>query len=226
MKIIIILLLLLLLCATIYYKIRNETKINNNNDVRINILTRSGNRRRCFEKLRKSIEKQKYKNWKHIISNDNICNDFLLKYDNVVNVDKIEKLDKKHCPYNLYLNELLEHCDEGWVIVLDDDALLIDDDFLGKLAYQCKKMKKNNIVTYDSYYGKLKILTPAILGPIDMINFSFHTSCPIRFKDKCGGDQRFINDCKKNGYILKWTPILGTWANVNNQAHGKKVICE
>ena len=224
MKIIII--LLLLLCAIIYYKIRNDIKINNNNDVRINILTRSGTRRQCFEKLRKSIEKQKYKNWKHIISNDNIYNDFLFKYENVINVKKLKKLDKNHCPYNLYLNELLEHCDEGWVIILDDDALLIDDDFLGKLAYQCKKMKKNDIITYDSYYGKYKFLASAILRPGDMINFSFHTSCSVRFKDKCAGDRRFIKDCKKNGYNLKWTPILGTWANVNNQAHGKEVTCE
>jgi len=41
-------------------------------ETKINILTRSGRRDDCFKLLRNSIEKQSHKNWKHLISNDNI----------------------------------------------------------------------------------------------------------------------------------------------------------
>ena len=212
---------------------------------KINILTRSGKRENCFKLLRKSIEKQSFKNWKHLISNDNIENEFLKTYDNVHSVKfvkkdskKYEGTDHRHCPYNIYLNELLKYTDDGWVIILDDDALLIDKHFLLNIAKECCKANKNDVIIYDMYVGQERFNSPINMkkqikeglksGGVDMNGFAFHTSNTIRFDDKCAGDYHFLNNSKNAGYNLKYIklPKIGVWANYKGWAHGSHQSCE
>ena len=224
---------------SIYY-MKQLKKIN---DTKINILTRSGKRKECFSILRESIEQQTHTNYKHIISNDNKDNDFLKKYDNVVSVDYIEKDKVKyidthaHCPYNLYLNTLIDKTSDGWNIIIDDDAVLIDKNFLRNLAKECSKAKKDEILVYNIFIGRSKEKSPVqfdkqlkhgiIKGHIDMNSFVFHSSCTIRHDDKCAGDYNFIKNAQKNGYKLKYIKKpQGVWSNYNGWSFGQHVTCK
>ena len=167
------LLLIPLLIVILYYIYDDE-------QITIYVLTRSGSREKCFNNLRQSLEKQTYKNWKHIISNDNPNNTYLKHYPNIINVKKQTK--EGECPYNLYLNKLLDECKDGWIIILDDDAKFIDDKFLENLSINCKNANKNQMIIYDTYYGTEKKIhyvsnTSIREEGCDMANFVFHSSC-------------------------------------------------
>ena len=218
------LLLIPLLIVILYYIYDDE-------QITIYILTRSGSREKCFKNLRQSLEKQTYKNWKHIISNDNPNNTYLKYYPNIINVKKQTK-DGEECPYNLYLNKLLDECKDGWIIILDDDAKFIDDKFLENLAINCKNTnEKNQMIIYDTYYGSEKKIhyvsnTSIKEEGCDMANFAFHSSCSLRFESGCHADRRFIKNASVNhGYDLQKIDNVGIWANYNNQSHGKDIEC-
>ena len=217
------LLLIPLLIVILYYIYDDE-------QITIYILTRSGSREKCFKNLRQSLEKQTYKNWKHIISNDNPNNTYLKYYPNIINVKKQTK--EGECPYNLYLNKLLDECKDGWIIILDDDAKFIDDKFLENLAINCKNAnEKNQMIIYDTYYGsekKIHYVTNTSIKEegCDMANFVFHSSCSLRFESGCHADRRFIKNASVNhGYDLQKIDNVGIWANYNNQSHGKDIEC-
>jgi hypothetical protein len=216
------LLLIPLLIVILYYIYDDE-------QITIYILTRSGSREKCFKNLRQSLEKQTYKNWKHIISNDNPNNTYLKHYPNIINVKKQTK--EGECPYNLYLNKLLDECKDGWIIILDDDAKFIDDKFLENLAINCKNANKNQMIIYDTYYGTEKKIhyvsnTSIREEGCDMANFVFHSSCSLRFDSMCDADRAFIKNASVNhGYDLQKIDNVGIWANYNNQSHGKDIEC-
>jgi hypothetical protein len=216
------LLLIPLLIVILYYIYDDE-------QITIYVLTRSGSREKCFNNLRQSLEKQTYKNWKHIISNDNPNNTYLKHYPNIINVKKQTK--EGECPYNLYLNKLLDECKDGWIIILDDDAKFIDDKFLENLAINCKNANKNQMIIYDTYYGTEKKIhyvsnTSIREEGCDMANFVFHSSCSLRFESGCHADRRFIKNASVNhGYDLQKIDNVGIWANYNNQSHGKDIEC-
>ena len=216
------LLLIPLLIVILYYIYYDE-------QITIYILTRSGSREKCFNNLRQSLEKQTYKNWKHIISNDNPNNTYLKHYTNIINVKKQTK--EGECPYNLYLNKLLDECKDGWIIILDDDAKFIDDKFLENLAINCKNANKNQMIIYDTYYGTEKKIhyvsnTSIREEGCDMANFAFHSSCSLRFDSMCDADRAFIKNASVNhGYDLQKIDNVGIWANYNNQSHGKDIEC-
>ena len=216
------LLLIPLLIVILYYIYDDE-------QITIYVLTRSGSREKCFNNLRQSLEKQTYKNWKHIISNDNPNNTYLKHYPNIINVKKQTK--EGECPYNLYLNKLLDECKDGWIIILDDDAKFIDDKFLENLAINCKNANKNQMIIYDTYYGTEKKIhyvsnTSIREEGCDMANFVFHSSCSLRFDSMCDADRAFIKNASVNhGYDLQKIDNVGIWANYNNQSHGKDIEC-
>lgn len=99
----------------------------------INILTRTSNRPRAFEKNRKSILNQTYKNIKHIVCTDdeasveyinqNGIEDFrMMNREKLIEEDQSRDPDTgPYSPHNLYLNQMMNDVHEGWVIYLDDD---------------------------------------------------------------------------------------------------------
>lgn len=112
----------------------------------LNILTRTSNRPDEFERLYQSIKNQKNNTliYKHIVcyENDEDIN-YLSKYDDIeifrVNrkeiyvkyKDKGFNLDHNNPNcfiHNLYMNELMDKVDEGFIIFIDDDDYLYNDD--------------------------------------------------------------------------------------------------
>jgi hypothetical protein len=243
-KYIFIIIIVISMLLTGYFQYKHNIFMKQVHETKINILTRSGRRDDCFKLLRNSIEKQSHTNWKHLISDDTIDSKFLVSYENVHKVKFVKKgkkyqgTDHRHCPYNVYLNTLLEHTDDGWIIIIDDDALLMDKNFLLNIAKECCKADTNDVILYDIYAGKDKNIMPIdienqiknglVSGKVDMNGFVFHKTNKIRFDDKCSGDYHFLNNSKNEGYNLKYVrlPKIGVWANYKGWMNGKDIVCE
>lgn len=197
------------------------------------ILTRSGNRKECFFNLKNSLEKQTYKNYIHLISNDNIENTFLKNEKNVIHIHHLKKRKRNvhHCPYNIYLNELIKEIKtDGWVLIMDDDSKFIRDNYLEQLSKICDKTNKNHILILKTFLGKYKTKFPSSddlqFRTVDMSNLCIHSSVlkQFIFNDKCGGDYRLIQKLKEKEYYFKFTKLLsiGIWANYNGSLGGRE----
>jgi hypothetical protein len=202
---------------------------------KINIITRTGTRENCFKNLKKSLETQTYKNYIHYKTNDNHNNTFLKNEQNVIDVThlKQEKTKQNLCPYNVYLNEVINKIDEGWVIIIDDDAKFVRNDFLEKLALLCSKKKTNEIFLYNIYFREMKSIFPINnslrIGTFDMASICIHSSLlkEYHFTSRCGGDFSLIYNLRRKGYIVaieRKLPI-GIWGNYNGSRKGRNNDC-
>lgn len=198
----------------------------------INILTRTGNREKYFKTLKGTIEKQTYKNIRHLKSNDNIYCKYLDEENDVISV--IKNIDADKGFYNLYLNELGNNVKEGWVIILDDDSKLIDNYFIEKLADECSNSKENEILIFKSIIWPRRRLIPSNqyfdkklvkLGHIDMACFCVHHSVFTKFSfdSRTCGDINFLEKIKKDkNFKFKFINLpVGIWANYDGEKFGK-----
>ena len=197
----------------------------------IHILTRSGNRPQSFSNLKQSLEEQSYKNYIHYISNDNKDCTFLKNEKNVINVYHLKKKKKgfRHCPYNLYINELVEEVKDGWIIIIDDDAKFINNNFLFQLSRICRSQSKKKIIIYKTYIGPGKTEFPSSidldLGTVDMSNICIHSSVlkKFLFNDSCCGDYHLIRRLKIDNFQFYFPKVLsrGIWANYCGKRNGR-----
>ena len=196
------------------------------------ILTRSGNREECFLNLKKSLKKQTFKNYIHLISNDNQKNTFLKNEKNVIQIEYLKKRKRNvhHCPYNIYLNELMKEIKkDGWVLIMDDDSKFIRDNYLENLSKICEKANKNHILILKTYIGKYQTVFPSSyelkFRSIDMSNICIHSSVlkKFQFSDECGGDYHLIEKLKEKEYYFKFQKLLsiGIWANYYGSLGGR-----
>lgn len=208
------------------------------NKILINILTRTGSRPKYFKRCYDSIIAQSYKNYRHIISNDNPDCKYLDNLDDVYFIDKSNIKNIRNF-YNLYLDTLASKCKDGWIIIIDDDDKFIDKNFLSNLAKKLENCNTKDVLIYQSKIDK-KIFP----SNDDMINnyirywgigmpcFCVHytlfkditfESC---FSEKDGykcGDYKIISKIQKSGnYNLKFVDIpIGISANYDGQRLGK-----
>lgn len=108
----------------------------------INILIRTHRRPEGFKKLIDSIKSQTYKNYRIIVSVDDMATfEYVLKHkiriDDIVLIDGEDVNNKvsesfagSNAPYNLYFNLLLQKVDEGYVYCMDDDDYFKDENSL------------------------------------------------------------------------------------------------
>lgn len=154
-----------------------------NKEKLINILIRTSNRPRLFNKCIKSILSQNYYNYNIITCYDTIDSEnYLKKYDHIVNFKKFYihiESDKKY-KFNLYCNHLIDKVKDGIICFIDDDNMythnfvlksinenfINDDDFLiwtfmrpDKLIYTQDKIELGNIDTSSfCFHSKYKNL--------------------------------------------------------------------
>lgn len=213
----------------------NTQQHQESNCILINILTRTGRRRKYFENLQQSISSQSYNNTRHIKSNDYPQCDYLTPDNDVINVNPQKELGNGF--YNLYLNTLGDAVSNGWVIILDDDCKLINENFLSQLAKECAKAKHTDVLVYQSYIHPNKTVYPSehnytneriVLGDIDMACFCLHYTLfrKFRFDARKGGDFNFLNKITKDPqYNLKFVRLpIGIWANYDGPKHGSTAI--
>ena len=203
----------------------------NDNDILINILTRSGNREEKFLNLKNSINNQEYKNIRHIISNDNSNCSYL---NNDLEVYFVEKIGGEVF-YNLYLNILASKVESGWVIIMDDDSKIIENSFLSKLSQICKESNENDIIIFQAKVGNRNAILPSDIhmkkkiftqGGIDMVCFCVYFTVfnYYKFTSKRCGDYNFLNKLRSSkNYNFKYIDNLpiGIWANYNGHMSGK-----
>lgn len=202
---------------------------------KINIITRTGTREKCFTILKKSIKAQTYKNYVHYKTNDNIHNTFLKEESNVIDVTHLKKKKTRQnlCPYNLYLNEAIKRINDGWVIIIDDDAKFIHPSFLEKLAAMCAKKNPNEVFLYNIYFRQEKSIFPQNnslrLGTFDMASICIHSSLlkTFKFTNRCGADFSLIYNLLRKGYIVRIERDLpiGIWGNYNGARKGNNIDC-
>lgn len=159
----------------------------------INILTRTSNRPNFFRNCFESVKNQTYTNINHIISVDNdFTEEYVKNYtDNYIRVNKHSGyilydvlVDfRRPAPYNLYLNELKNNVNDGWIMFLDDDDIIIDENIISDLSKKLKdknqlifwkvKFSENRIVPYDINFTQDRI---PVLNDFDMNGFIYHSS--------------------------------------------------
>lgn len=132
-------------------------------DIYINILTRTSGRPNGFRKCRESIEEQSYSPIEHIVSYDS---DEDLGYLNKKRPTKLIKVRKKKFsssfakngksedfkPYNLYCNQLIRQVKTGWILFLDDDDMLLEQDVIEKVVKEIKKAGKKDLLVWQIQY--------------------------------------------------------------------------
>ncbi len=201
------------------------------NDIQINILTRTGRRERLYKILENTINNQTYKNIRHIKSCDNPNCNFLNHNKDTIMVSKNKSAGNGF--YNLYLNSLVDSVQNGWVIILDDDAKLCDNTFIERLVDVCKNTTKDNVIIYQTYLWPKKVIFPPnnlmkmkTFKPckIDMSCFCIHHSAlkKYRFDGKRMGDFRLLNNIRNDGKMkFKYVDLKpGIWANYEGELLG------
>ena len=178
----------------------------------VNILTRTCKRPNYFDDCMKSIYNQTYKNINIIVSIDDKESD---KYTvphscTSVYVNKVERKDWHHFPYNNYLNEMYKHCYPGYIIHLDDDDQFTDNEAIEKAVNTGGDM----IIWKVQYSPDRVIPTKKWLEKPDYAdvcsnNYMFSTDLLPVWKPKKGADYDafcHIFDNAKN--IHWWNEIL------------------
>ena len=211
--------------------------------LKINILTRTSNRPNGFKKCANSIKNQTYDNINHIVSYDN---DDDLGYINRFDVTKIKinrdeiiandtSVDPKNSnfwfsPHNLYCNSLLDSVEDGWIMFLDDDDMLIDESVIGEIVSNI--IDEDTILIWQMQYPDGRVLPDVAsyqskkprLGGIGSPCFLFHSKWKnvARWDAYKCGDFRFLDKIYNKIPNNKW--IQKPFVQLNNTGgFGKKV---
>jgi glycosyltransferase involved in cell wall biosynthesis len=183
----------------------------------VNLLIRTSNRPKGFDRLMKSIGSQTYCNTRIIVSVDNDeTYDYVTKYwevDKIVRNEWIPRENPNHNPYNLYQNKLLDEVESGWVYFIDDDDLFIDENSLQTIYDNLSSPNLIHIFRVD--FQNLRAQLPRssfgkkpTRGDIGTPCFVLHSSVAKRFKwkDVRCGDFFYINEIANSLGIenIKW----------------------
>jgi glycosyltransferase involved in cell wall biosynthesis len=176
----------------------------------INILTRTSNRPNSFKRCVESVKNQTYKKIRHIVSIDDVKDEEYVKSLGVeyifIDKDKVSsEIDipdpktGKRFIFNLYFNILINKVEDGWILFLDDDDYLADNNAVQKMVNQIKnntdlilwQMRYPNGMTLPSIQ---ELGLPPKIARIGAPCFMVHQSIAkgIRWDGWKCGDFRFI----------------------------------
>ena len=159
----------------------------------INILVKTSKRPNFFKTCMESIRSQTYKNIRTIVSCDNDETFEYLKNYQEIDIVRVLPNEEEYAPLpsgyphkyyrfhaNLYLNNLMDKVTEGYIMILDDDDLLMDSSAVETIVDHIESADDllfwrvrfpNNIVKpEDEYFGK-----EPVYCHISAIGFSFHS---------------------------------------------------
>jgi hypothetical protein len=192
--------------------------VKNEEDVLVNVLTRTHDREKYFKVCRESILNQTYKNINHIVGSDVECP----YYSNAIKLSPKEVLYPKPeigtypAPWNLHLNELNSHVKDGWVMYLDDDDMFTHQNAVRFIVDNIEnddqilfwRVNINNgwIVPGDDVFGK-KIMP----GNISGIGMMFHSKhLPVDWGSWSYGDFRVITQLLVKKLKPRWVDLVLT----------------
>lgn len=172
----------------------------NKAEEKINILIRTSNRPKYFQKCIQSIIEQQYENYNVII-----CYDkeesliYLNQFDNDYRITYFPLYveSKEKYRFNLYCNILMDKVEEGWIIFLDDDDMLCHDKALSIIN---EHLTDKNSLYIWKFLRPDKIIFPknvniVRLGEIVSCGFIFNNvhKYNSRWPDKQFGDYAFFS---------------------------------
>tara|TARA_Y100000590_G_scaffold404298_1_gene491673 strand:+ start:159 stop:1184 length:1026 start_codon:yes stop_codon:yes gene_type:complete len=144
----------------------------------INILIRTTYRPQYFNQCIASVLNQRYSNYRVICCyDDERCLEYLKKYDDKIEYFFIEIESNASHKYNLYLNNLIDRVNDGWIMFLDDDDKFYNEYCL--LIMNSLLNNYNNILFWQvNLAGNIKIpknINNIQKGQISGIGFCFHS---------------------------------------------------
>lgn len=180
---------------------RLQFKLDYNKSECINILMRTSNRPRGFNRMIESIRTQTYKNYRIIVSVDNDeTENYVKKYSDVeyIKMTPVTRTDPSHCPYNLYFNSLINEVNEGWIFFIDDDDVLNGPNTLMKISKNVSdpdllyvfRMQYTNRVVPNRNFGK-DIVGGDIATPNIIVNKK--NAARSKWPDRRMGDFTYIS---------------------------------
>ena len=195
---------------------------------KINILTRTSNRPNGFKICHQSIINQNYDNVLHIVSYDNNVDfeNYLNEYSDIktVKVDREKLIQEDNCvnpntgkysPHNLYCNSLLDAVDDGYIMFLDDDDMLLDETVLDTINEAI--VDEDTMLIWQMRYPNGRVLPAGAfdrprIGNIGSPCFLVHSKYAKKFKWdswKCG-DFRYINNVfnEVNNFKIVPKPLI------------------
>lgn len=195
----------------------------------INVLTRT-HRPNRLSKAIESLNSQTHKNIRQIFSVDsdfseNFIKQIIKSNDYVRNL-RIEPNDFFHLPHNLYINSLLEMVDDGWVYILDDGDILIENT---ALELMIDTVESKDEVLLFQMIGNDGMVLPVDKEMSEMPKISriggscifVHSSIAktIEWDNQRCADFRYIEACcKKASKVRRLTTVL----IANQEAYSKK----
>jgi cephalosporin hydroxylase len=170
---------------------------------------------------------QKYDHIKDIKSIDTSNCNFLTQCDDVIHVT----------PQKDYLNELVRHVSEGWVIFLNNDSTFIDNSFIEQLAKECAKAKRNDVLIYQTFIGPKKLIIPKrnlfekqqiLRGNIHISSFCAHFSLfeSLSFDARNNCDFHFFEKIRKDSkFNFKFVSLpIGIWVKPDKALHNHDMV--
>lgn len=195
----------------------------------LNILTRTSGRPNYFKENVESIKSQTYPHINHIVcADDDESFEYASKLaDKVIRVDRPEKRTEygwMHSPYNLYCNSLMDAVDDGWIMFLDDDDVLVDSsaisDIMDGLTNEDEiivwKGQIHNKVIPSFSFGK-----GVALADIGSFCFMFHSKhkWAAQWDEVKESDFRVVFKLARL-LNIKWVDKIVTKVNNDLSAHG------
>lgn len=138
----------------------------------VNILVRTAQRPKFFERSIKSILRQSYKNINIFVSIDDKANDYTIKYPVYpIFVDKTTEYKRpdssinygRVMTYNIYFNDMYKYVKKGLILYMDDDDHYNDLEAIQKIVDEYKKGNEliiwrvkigNKIIPENQFFGK------------------------------------------------------------------------
>lgn len=192
-------------------------------NILVNVITRTHGRPEYFRKCRESILNQTYENVNHIVGTDIDCdyydNAIKLPQKNVQQPRLMAEYNTYPAPWNLHLNELGTYVKDGWIMYLDDDDMfshknalkfivnnIEDDDQI--LLWRVKININENgwIVPSNAAFGKR--IEPGNFSGIGMM---FHSKyLPVDWGSWSYGDFRVVSQLLTKKLKPKWIDLVLT----------------
>jgi hypothetical protein len=206
----------------------------------INILTRTSKRPLGFRRCAESVQLQTYPNVRHIVSVDDDQDlEYVYPYTkDVVVLDRklIEAEPDIDNPgigrrfiFNKYLNHLIASADDGWIIILDDDDYLVDQDVLAKIA--AAMQYETDMILWQMQYPDERCLpdTEDLYqrpqeGRIGSPCFTIHRriAAAIEFDGWKNGDFRYMDKIWQLTIDARWIPEPLIKIGTNDGGWGKR----
>lgn len=156
----------------------SNVKYDNDVDL-INILIRTTYRPEYFKQCINSILSQSYTNYKIICCyDDKRCLNYLKEYEGIIEYFYVNEENNNSHKYNLYCNVLMDKVKDGWIMFLDDDDKLSNNNTLQSIKYELNNI--NQILFWQVNIAG-NIIIPEDVEKIEKykistIGFCFHSN--------------------------------------------------